>query len=273
VVGWFSATAGLGMNEILWHQEERGVRGNLAEIGIHHGKSFLVLAGAARSSETVFAIDVFERQELNLDHSGCGNRVIFESHLKRFLPGAKISVIAESSADLRGREAALGLAGLRFVSIDGGHTRELTLNDLQIADGCLVDGGVCCVDDVFNAHWPGVVSGLFDFLDQDNRLVPPACFPDKLFLCGPAWKPPFLAHTTSRCGYAMARADLLLRDSTMDVVGDRWPSMGGSLDQLAAELTAARASSRPSRGPPRRSGRRPRRSACWRRRGKARPGA
>ena len=49
-------------------------------------------------------------------------------------------MIARSSADLRGREREFGLANLRFLSIDGGHTRRLTLNDLRIADACLTDG-------------------------------------------------------------------------------------------------------------------------------------
>jgi hypothetical protein len=79
VEGWLSVTTALAILEITLCQEANGVAGNLVEIGIHHGKSLMVLAAAARPDETVYAVDVFERQDLNIDGSGCGNREIFLS--------------------------------------------------------------------------------------------------------------------------------------------------------------------------------------------------
>ena len=61
------------MMELIWLQESDGVPGGLAEIGIHHGRSFIALAAAARPTDPLIAIDVFERferQDLNVDQSG-----------------------------------------------------------------------------------------------------------------------------------------------------------------------------------------------------------
>src|ERR1043166_8737940 len=71
--GWMYQTTALAMMELLWLQEEAGFSGNIAEIGIHHGCSALALIAAARSEETLIAIDLFDRQELNIDASGGGS--------------------------------------------------------------------------------------------------------------------------------------------------------------------------------------------------------
>ena len=188
VEGWFSRTSALVMAQCLSIQQSEGITGSIAEIGIHHGKSFLALACAARPGERLFAIDVFERQDLNVDGSGCGNREIFERNLRTFAPDANVTILPMSSVEVRGREREIfGAQGLRFLSIDGGHTRELTRNDLEIADAALVDGGICCVDDIFNFEWPGVISGVFEFLSQNSNLVPIAYFSNKLYWSRPAF--------------------------------------------------------------------------------------
>ena len=57
VEGWYSATTALAMMELIWLQESDGVPGGLAEIGIHHGRSFIALAAAARPTDPLIAID------------------------------------------------------------------------------------------------------------------------------------------------------------------------------------------------------------------------
>ena len=44
-------------------QREMGLAGHIAEIGVHHGRSFILLALLARASEKAVAIDVFEQQK------------------------------------------------------------------------------------------------------------------------------------------------------------------------------------------------------------------
>ena len=210
----------------------------------------MVLAAAARPDETVYAVDVFERQDLNIDGSGSGNREIFLGHIQRFFPGARLSLIAETSAKVKGNEEAFGLAKTWFLSIDGGHTRSLTYNDLQIADASLVAGGVCCLDDVFNYHWTGVVSGLFEFLNASTgpTLVPFAFLPNKLFLCRPTYKELYASYLRTTMDYALERPSREFWRTSIDVYGERWPQASATFTAFA-ELTgvAAAANERTAR--------------------------
>ena len=214
IEGWMYQTTALAMMELIWLQEEAGLAGNIAEIGVHHGCSALALIAAARPDETVIAIDLFDRQDLNVDDSGEGSLAAFQGHLQYLFPRAQVRTVAKSSVEIRGAEKEHGLADLRFFSVDGGHTRALTLNDLEIADASLAPHGIAVLDDVFNVSWPGVVSGLFAFLARGPDLVPFAIFPNKVFLC----RRPFAEFYRKGCrevlGFALHKTDLELQDHT-----------------------------------------------------------
>src|SRR6478672_5229489 len=107
--GWMYQTTALGMMELLWFQEEAGVTGNMAEIGVHHGCSALALIAAARPDETLIAIDLFDRQDMNVDNSGGGDLASFQQHLQYLFAGANVRTIAKSSAEIRGAETEHGL--------------------------------------------------------------------------------------------------------------------------------------------------------------------
>ncbi len=137
--------------------------------------------------EKSLAIDVFEDQELNVDKSGLGDAAAFTSNVTRWLGSApemlimKADSLAVSSADVIQR-----LGGkVRLFSVDGSHTCEHTLNDIEIAQGCLVDGGIVIVDDFFNPDWPGVPEALVRYLDRpegQRRLVPIGYGDNKFYL-------------------------------------------------------------------------------------------
>ena len=246
--GWLHATTALAIVETLWLQERHGIDGNLAEIGVFRGKSLLALAAGARGSETIHAIDVFDtpaEQTGPADYDatayGQGNKEAFLANVREFFPSARIAILVRNSTELRGRESEFGLERLRLLSIDGGHTRSVTLNDLQIADACIGDAGICCLDDVFNVHWTGVASGLFAFLELQPNLVPVAMFPNKLFLCRPSWQPFYAAQFRDLFGFALERERMELHDAEIDVFGDRWPAVSGSLDAVTARAADLKA--------------------------------
>jgi hypothetical protein len=235
VHGWLHFTTAIGFLELLWWQEEHGTTGlGIAEIGIHHGKSFLVLAAGAVPGEPLLAIDLFERQDLNLDLSGQGNRDVFLAHLAQFFPATRVEVIASPSDALWSRIPELGLRGLRFFSVDGGHTRALTLNDLRLADAALAEGGVCALDDVFNTHWTGVVSGLADFLRADAGLVPFAFLPNKLMLCRPRHAASYAAHLRAALPDALEKRGCEFLDWSIDIFGER---VGSLSERLRSQAT------------------------------------
>ncbi len=236
IEGWLLPTTALAMIETLWMQEGAGIAGDVAEIGVYRGKSFLALAAGARAGERLVAVDLFdagdpmsERPEHDVAPYGSGNRAAFLANLARFFPAAQVELIEGSSRLLRGAEAASGLAGLRMLSVDGGHTRDLTENDLRIADAALGARGVCWLDDVLNPHWTGVVSGLFAFLESAPGLVPVALFPNKLVLCRPAACDFYRDGFRARFALALEREGIELHAGTIDVYGDRWPEVSASL--------------------------------------------
>lgn len=231
--GWLEIDTAFAMMELAWEQARLGLDPGMAEIGVHYGKSFLALVCGAMPGEELIAIDVFERQDLNIDKSGEGNTEYFLATLARFFPGVKPRLIAASSETLRGAEAAHGLQNLRFFSVDGGHTTALTLNDLEVADAALAPGGICALDDVFNTHWTGVVSGLFRYFEAGGGLVPFAMVPNKLLLCRPAWYERYRGFMRTRFAYALDKPDLEFGPRQIDNYWSIWQPALGHLGALA----------------------------------------
>lgn len=186
VQGWLgdgAITATLAIHN--W-QISNNVQGDVAEIGIHHGKFFLVLKNLCRPGETAIAIDVFEDQHLNPDRSGSGNREVFENNIAIYSDGANIDII-KGDSKLLGPDrilAACKNSGVRLFSVDGSHTMEYTLSDLTLAAKSLADGGVIILDDFYSQYWPGVQEGLHHFMSAMGRQFSPiAIGENKLFIC------------------------------------------------------------------------------------------
>jgi hypothetical protein len=239
VEGWTYQTTALAMMELLWLQEEAGLNGNSAEIGVHHGCSTLSIISAARQGETIYAIDIFDRQDLNISGSGQGNLEIFQEHLRHFFPAAHVEVVAKSSFAIRGAEKENGLVDIRFLSVDGDHSKAATLNDLAIANACVAPHGIVCLDDVYNVQWTGVASALFEFLDQKHDLVPFAMFPNKLFLCRAAYTAFYQEKCRKIFDFALDKRKAELMNNFIDVYGERWPHITKRL--AAPEVAAAAA--------------------------------
>ena len=178
VEGWLHRDSALATIALSRAAEDLGVRDGSAEIGIHHGRLFILLHLLSPPS---VAIDVFEEQTLNVDRSGRGNREIFLHNCRRFGDPDRISVIADSSENVSAEQILSKTGRVRLFSVDGGHTAHLTLNDLNLAQDCLADGGIVILDDYFNSRWPDVSVGVNRFLSR-GALRPFAITPNKLFL-------------------------------------------------------------------------------------------
>lgn len=191
-------------------QHSLSVRGSVGEIGVHHGGFFLALASASARGEPLFVIDLFDKlQHLNVDGSGRGAWSNFSANLallglraenigaeggvSRGASGRAVRAVVDASTNIDGRAfATLAQLPVRMFSIDGGHTRESTCHDLNLADSYLHDGGVVIVDDVGccnrESSWGlGVIDGLFSFFNASGprRLEPFLYVSPKLFLARP----------------------------------------------------------------------------------------
>jgi hypothetical protein len=208
VEGWLATRSAVMIAGLSLFQRSRGLRGAVGEIGVHHGRLFILLALSAAADETCFAIDVFERQELNVDRSGHGNRNIFIRNLRSHaLDPAKMHIVGASSLDVSGKQLRDAIGPARLLSVDGGHSEQCVLNDLCIADDLLADHGVVIMDDVFNQTWPGVVSGYARYLNGDPLLVPFAITPNKVLGARAAFAAPYRAFLRRRFARLYDRSD------------------------------------------------------------------
>jgi hypothetical protein len=163
VEGWLGPM-GIGLISALDRcQRALDVRGDVAEIGVHHGRLFLLLALSARDGEASLAIDVFDHQDLNIDRSGAGSYARFLANFDRFaapLPRPNVLQADSLALDTARVLAASGGARFRLFSVDGGHTATHAAGDMALAASCLADGGVIILDDYFSPAWPGVSEGV-----------------------------------------------------------------------------------------------------------------
>jgi len=196
VEGWIEPGA-LAMTTLLDRlQVAAGVRGGLAEIGVHHGRYFIALRLLARPGERSLALDIFEDQHLNVDRSGEGSRERLTANLTRHsgsLDG--VEILKADSLTVRPEHVLQRLGGpVRIFSVDGSHTAIHTESDIRLAAAVLAPGGVVIVDDIFNPEWPGVLAGVEAFFHGKDcqGLVPIIATDNKLILCredarGPYW--------------------------------------------------------------------------------------
>lgn len=156
--------------------------GGVAEIGVHHGKFYILLNQTVQTHFKSYAVDVFDMQHLNIDKSGEGNKFIFTQNLQAYdkYQGANTEILEMDSMSLTNQ---IPDASMKFVSIDGGHTVEHTINDLKIAERIMTNEGVVILDDIMGVYWCGVTEGYIKYSMTYPTIVPFAMGHNKLYLC------------------------------------------------------------------------------------------
>lgn len=183
VHGWLNPVSGQVISAVSEVQREFGVVGSSAEIGVHHGKLMLLLM-LLNPDQAAYAIDIFDRQDLNIDHSGKGNKAIFLRHVDKIVGPHDLRIIEDSSMNVTVDQLSMPA---RLFSVDGGHTVECTMHDLRLAAESLTDGGIIILDDAFNEAWPEVADGLSRYLSANPKVVPFALSPNKVYLTQLNW--------------------------------------------------------------------------------------
>jgi hypothetical protein len=184
VKGWLFPGAPQAI--VLLSDEQRSSRlsGGVAEIGVHHGKLFILLYLLSSQDERAVAIDLFSHQNLNVDHSGAGDLKQFKRNLHRHADTSRLVIHEGDSTQLTAeRMLELGRGPFRLISIDGGHTAEITAHDLATAEGALAEGGIIILDDCFNEEWPGVSDGVHRYFSEPRTIVPIGIGANKTFFC------------------------------------------------------------------------------------------
>jgi Methyltransferase domain len=169
-------------------QRENNIGGAVAEIGVHHGKFFIGLHLLLHENQRSLAIDVFADQHLNLDGSGLGDRGKLLANINRWASADGL-VIHQGDSTALDSAAIQKLVGspVRLFSVDGGHTEQVVLSDMNLAEASLADGGVVMADDVFHQMWPGVAVGTLRYLQNGGSLAPFAIGFNKVFFAEPEY--------------------------------------------------------------------------------------
>jgi cephalosporin hydroxylase len=155
--GWFTVDDCAHFALVLNLQSALGVRGDLVEIGVYHGRSALVLAHHAARDERVILCDTFE---------ACGGAYPDQATPERVRSalGPNVDLRVCSSSALRFERP------IRFAHIDGDHTYAGALADLRLCAPSLLPGGVLVVDDYHHKDFPEVTPAVDAFLRESPRL-------------------------------------------------------------------------------------------------------
>jgi predicted O-methyltransferase YrrM len=161
ISGWLGRTDFEIFKELLNAQMHSKTQGAIAEIGVHHGKSSIVMAVFSGNAK-LYAIDIFGDQEKNIDSSGRGNKEIFLRNMKRFsIDESRIVIDARLSSEVQAKDIKKSVGSVKFFHIDGGHHLDAILHDIYLASKSLSEGGIIAIDDVFRPEWPEVSIGTF----------------------------------------------------------------------------------------------------------------
>lgn len=185
VSGWLARESAETISHLALAQIDAGLRGGVGEIGIHHGKLFLLLYLSLQDGERAFALDVFEDQQFNVDASGRGDSSVFMRNFENVGgDSSRLTIFAKDSCSVNADEVQNATGQLRMMSIDGGHTEDITRNDMRLADELLLDDGILILDDMYSERWPAVAAGVFRFiLESGSPLRPFAISPNKTYFC------------------------------------------------------------------------------------------
>ncbi len=146
------------LNEI---QRLNSVRGHIMEIGTYYGKSAAVLGQFLNQEEEFYCCDTFSGYKAIENNF----RTSFEAFFEQ-MTGRKAVVRQMVSTDLS-REV-LDNQSFRIWHIDGYHSFEDTLNDLQLGAAMIGEHGMIIADDFLNPDWLGVCQAVNEFLRTED---------------------------------------------------------------------------------------------------------
>ncbi len=174
VEGWFQAPAIAIWDSFLSYQQEQKISGNLLEIGVWKGKSAALAALHCGAEDACVFVDVLPLDEV-------------KARISPVVPEATCHYLQEQSQLLaRHPFVAQGTRGFRWIHVDGEHSGQSVMNDLEIADHLLSDRGMVVFDDFFSPAYPQVTQAVFQFLGtRPGRLALVLCGFNKGYLCRP----------------------------------------------------------------------------------------
>lgn len=174
-----------GSAALIWSlfdiQDELNITGNVAEIGVYHGKLFIFLCHALNQGERAYAIDVFDSEpeiqgiQTQDDKDLFSAKNLIANLAAQGIGDEVVKIITANSGKLAVPELRDKLDGdqVRLFSIDGDHSRDGVRHDLNLAAETTRETGIIIVDDLFNSLCPSNTEGIIDFFREDNSAWTP----------------------------------------------------------------------------------------------------
>ncbi len=154
----------------LIHQASLGIKGHFAEIGTFQGRYFIAQALALEPGERALGIDLF-------DWPSAATLDIFTENCRKWGVGDDRLVVwkADStamSAEALGQRLELDDTHryVRFFHIDGDHSPEPLLRDLELARAVLHPKGLICLDDMLHPGYPFLVTTVETWLRANPHM-------------------------------------------------------------------------------------------------------
>ena len=171
------------LNEV---HEQNNIKGNILEIGVYFGKTFIPLSFLLKDNEAIIGIDCFEDQEINISQSGmkCSQRLVKHNIKKIYFDEIKhlnFKLIKSDSTTLNANNYinfTNNTLLYRIIYIDGGHDENTCSIDLNNSANILCKYGYIIIDDYQNyfkdigseaIHGEGVTKAVDKFLLQNKN--------------------------------------------------------------------------------------------------------
>lgn len=142
-------------------------KSNIVEVGSFVGGKSLILGALALENKVQFStFDTFQRQ-LSLGLSIEQSKTLLKNNLSLLddISHITIHVRDSTSKDIQ------YLKNISYFCIDGNHNEPFVYNDICNAKNILTERGCIIVDDI-NAKHPGVLSGFFSFISNNQDMIP-----------------------------------------------------------------------------------------------------
>jgi hypothetical protein len=174
VPGWFNLLDALTFIAVDQEQRERGVVGDILEVGAYLGKSAILLGYLLREEERLVVIDLFGEPAPSSEGRAEQSRVyiglsqaVFESNYARF--HAVPPAVLQGASDYY--LPTLISKSFRLIHVDGSHEHEAVRGDLAEATRLVQGNGLIVMDDIISPHTPGVAAAAWEAV-ANGGLVP-----------------------------------------------------------------------------------------------------
>jgi predicted O-methyltransferase YrrM len=166
VRGMSSRFAAAICGHLIRRQTERGVGGDIVEIGTFEGRFFIAMALGLAPGETALGIDRFDWPDAGIEarfHANCDGHGVRRNRYASWKADSR----SITPAALRER---LGGRPLRFVHIDSHHSRDCLTSDLELVTPLMHRDGIICLDDMLHPGYPMVISAVFDYFARHPQM-------------------------------------------------------------------------------------------------------